>query len=304
MKNRVWTAKDFKRVYFEREIVKENYERNIWQNFKEGLKNNRLAMVCLIVLIIISLGAVLAPLTPYEPDVMDAGQKLAPPDVRHWFGTDLYGRDYFTRALYGGRISITVGLSSALCSAIIGTCIGTVSGYAGGKLDALFMRIADIFMSLPSFLLMIVLNTFFKPGIGTVVLLISLFSWPVLARITRAETMSMKEKDFIQSVKIMGGSHLRIIFLHIIPNMAGPIIVTTCLCVASGILTESSLSYLGLGIRAPQASWGSMLQDAQTTFLNAPSLSVYPGVLILLTVLSFNILGNVLRDAMEPKINR
>lgn len=304
MKSRVWTAKDFERTYRNPEIITDKYEQNFWGNFKTGLKNNKLAMTCLIVLVVISIGAILAPLSPYEPDAMNAGEKLLGPSIKHPFGTDLYGRDYFTRALYGGRVSIIVGVASALCSAIIGTCIGTLSGYLGGRIDTFFMRLADVFMSLPSFLLMIVLNTFFQPGIKTVVLLISLFSWPVLARITRVETMSMKEKDFIQAVRIQGGSHARIIFYHIIPNMVGPIIVTTCLCVASGILTESSLSYLGLGISAPQASWGSMLQDAQATFLNLPSLSIYPGVLILLTVLSFNILGNVLRDALEPKINR
>lgn len=304
MKNRVWTAKDFERTYHSPVVLEEEYEQNFWSNFIRGLKNNKLALACLIVLIVISIGAILAPLSPYDPDAMNASEKILKPSLKHLFGTDLYGRDYFTRALYGGRISIVVGIASAVCSAVIGTCIGTFSGYVGGKIDTLFMRIADIFMSLPSFLLMIVLNTFFKPGIKTVVLLISVFSWPVLARITRVETMSMKEKDFIQAVRIQGGSHMRIIFLHIIPNMVGPIIVTTCLSVAGGILTESSLSYLGLGISAPQASWGSMLQDARATFLNLPSLSVYPGVLILLTVLSFNILGNVLRDALEPKMNK
>lgn len=303
MGNRVWTAKDYERCYVVKKEAMEEYEQSFWKNFWGGIKKNKLAMFCLGVLIIISIFSLLAPLSPYEPDAMSP-EKLMGPSLKHFFGTDMYGRDYFTRALYGGRISISVGLASALCSAVLGTCIGTFSGYIGGKVDMLCMRLADIFMSLPSFLVMIVLNTFFKPGIGTLVFLITIFSWPSLARITRVETMSLKERDFIQATRILGGSHLRVIFLHIIPNMLGPIIVTTCLSVAGAILTESSLSYLGLGVSAPQASWGSMLQDAQDTFLNLPSLSIYPGVLILLTVLSFNILGNVVRDAMEAKINK
>lgn len=303
MKNNVLTPKDYVRCHQIRENVTKEYEQSVIENFLNGLKKNKLACFCIICLAVIFVASVLAPLSPYEPDAMSP-DKLLGPSLKHIFGTDFYGRDYFTRALYGGRISIVVGISSALFASVIGTCIGTFCGYIGGKLDMFLMRLADIFMSLPSFLLMIVLNTFFRPGIITVVFLITLFSWPALARITRAETMSMKEKDFIQATRIMGGSHVRIIFGHIVPNMAGPIIVTTSLCVASAILTESSLSYLGLGISAPEASWGSMLQDAQSTFLNLPSLSIYPGVLILMTVLSFNVLGNVLRDALEPQINK
>lgn len=163
----------------------------------------------------------------------------------HWFGTDDFGRDYFTRALYGGRVSLTVGLASMICTTIIGTLIGTFSGYKGGKLDMVLMRFTDIFLALPSFLLMVVLNTLFSPGMVTLIAVLSLFSWASVARITRAETMSLKQKDFVLAAKSMGASHTEIIFKHIIPNMSASIIVAGSLGVAGAILTESSLSFLG-----------------------------------------------------------
>lgn len=301
---RVYTAKDFMKYTQTTEQLSEEYNISFWRRFWEGLKKNKLAMVCLVILIIVVIASLAAPLSPYDPDAMDSGEKLLTPSASHLFGTDLYGRDYFTRALYGGRISLAVGIGAAICSVIVGTIIGTFSGYLGGKIDVLLMRFTDCFMALPSFLIMIVLNAFFKPGVVTLILVISLFAWPSMARIARAETMSIKERDYVVASKNMGAPHIWIIFWHIIPNMVGSITVTASLIVASAILTESSLSYLGLGVQLPMASWGSMLQDAQATFLKLPSLSVYPGLLIVLTVLSFNTVGNVLRDALEPKSYR
>ena len=184
----------------------------------------------------------------------------------------------------------------------IGTTIGIFAGYIGGKLDMLLMRFTDIFLALPSMLLMIVLNSFLKPSIPTLIAVLSLFSWASVARITRAETMSLKERDYVHASRNLGANSVQIAVKHILPNILGPVIVAASLGVASAILTESSLSFLGLGISIPNASWGSMLQGAQKFILDRPILAVYPGLLILLTVLSFNILGDVLRSAFEPKI--
>lgn len=299
-KERIYTDEDFEKCNHVTEVLIDDYTISIGKRFMEGLKKNKLAAVCTVIIIIVIAASCLASLSPYDPDTMNAREKLMKPSLEHLFGTDLYGRDYFTRALYGGRISIIVGVGTAICTVIVGTVIGTFSGYIGGRTDVLLMRLTDCFMALPSFLIMIVLNAIFTPGIGTLILVISMFAWPSMARIARAQTMSIKERDYVRAAKSMGASHWRIIFKHIIPNMIGSITVTGSLCVASAILTESSLSYLGLGVQLPMASWGSMLQDAQAVFLKLPSLSVYPGALILLTVLSFNMIGNVLKDALEP----
>ena len=200
------------------------------------------------------------------------------------------------------RVSLTVGFAAMLVTVFIGTTIGIFSGYIGGKLDMLLMRFTDIFLALPSMLLMVVLNSFLTPSMTTLVLVLSLFSWASVARITRAETMSLKERDFVIASKNLGVSNFRIALEHILPNILGPVTVAASLGIASAILTESSLSFLGLGISVPNASWGSMLDAAQDVVLDRPMMAVYPGLLILLTVLSFNILGDVLRSALEPKI--
>lgn len=185
---------------------------------------------------------------------------------------------------------------------VIGTSLGVFSGYVGGKVDMFLMSFTDIFLALPSMLLMVILNTFLKPGLPTLIVVLSLFSWASVARITRAETMSLKERDFVVATQNLGASNFRVIIKHIIPNILGPVIVAASLSVANAILMESSLSFLGLGVQIPRASWGSMLQGAQAHILDYPLLAVYPGVMILITVLSFNLLGDILRNALEPKI--
>lgn len=263
--------------------------------------SNKIALLSLIILIVIITGAVLAPLSPYDPDQINISEKFLGISKAHWFGTDQYGRDYFTRALYGGRISLIVGFLSMAVTVVIGTLIGVVSGYIGGKTDMILMRFTDIFLALPSMLLMIVLNTVLKPGLVTLIMVLSLFSWASVARITRAETMSLKERDFVIASKYLGAGSLRIAFVHIVPNIIGSVIVAGSLSIANAILMESSLSFLGLGVQIPQASWGSMLQSAQENILSIPRLAIFPGVLILLSVLSFNLLGDVLRTVLEPK---
>lgn len=278
------------------------YHRSLWRDIVKEIRSNPVAMIAVIYLSVIIVACLLAPLSPYDPNALSLREKFLDPSAEHWFGTDQYGRDYFTRALYGGRVSLTVGFAAMLVTVFIGTTIGIFSGYIGGKLDMVLMRFTDIFLALPSMLLMIVLNSFLKPSMTTLVAVLSLFSWASVARITRAETMSLKERDFVIASRNLGVGNFRIAVEHILPNILGPVTVAASLGIASAILTESSLSFLGLGISIPNASWGSMLDAAQELVLDKPMLAVYPGLLILLTVLSFNILGDVLRSALEPKI--
>ena len=275
---------------------------SVWKDIWKELKKNKVAMVSVVLLAILIIAVLLAPLSPYDPYKLDASQKLQGISSSHWFGTDEYGRDYFTRTLYGGRVSLLVGFMSMIMTVVIGTSLGVFSGYVGGKVDMFLMSFTDIFLALPSMLLMVILNTFLKPGLPTLIVVLSLFSWASVARITRAETMSLKERDFVVATQNMGASNFRVIIKHIIPNILGPVIVAASLSVANAILMESSLSFLGLGVQIPRASWGSMLQGAQAHILDYPLLAVYPGVMILITVLSFNLLGDILRNALEPKI--
>ena len=275
---------------------------SVWKDIWKELKKNKVAMVSVVLLAILIIAVLLAPLSPYDPYKLDASQKLQGISSSHWFGTDEYGRDYFTRTLYGGRVSLLVGFMSMIMTVVIGTSLGVFSGYVGGKVDVFLMSFTDIFLALPSMLLMVILNTFLKPGLPTLIVVLSLFSWASVARITRAETMSLKERDFVVATQNLGASNFRVIIKHIIPNILGPVIVAASLSVANAILMESSLSFLGLGVQIPRASWGSMLQGAQAHILDYPLLAVYPGVMILITVLSFNLLGDILRNALEPKI--
>jgi len=287
----------------ENNIVEISVERqSVWKDIWKELKKNKVAMVSVVLLAILIIAVLLAPLSPYDPYKLDASQKLQGISSSHWFGTDEYGRDYFTRTLYGGRVSLLVGFMSMIMTVVIGTSLGVFSGYVGGKVDMFLMSFTDIFLALPSMLLMVILNTFLKPGLPTLIVVLSLFSWASVARITRAETMSLKERDFVVATQNLGASNFRVIIKHIIPNILGPVIVAASLSVANAILMESSLSFLGLGVQIPRASWGSMLQGAQAHILDYPLLAVYPGVMILITVLSFNLLGDILRNALEPKI--
>lgn len=211
------------------------------------------------------------------------------------------GRDNITRALYGGRVSLAVGTAAMLVSVIIGTIIGAISGYVGGKVDMILMRIVDIFLSVPNLLLIIIIYAFIPPNIITLILMLALFSWTSVARIVRAQTLTLKERDFVLAAKSLGVSDIRIIIEHIIPNMTSQIIVAASLSIANAILDESALSFLGYGVQIPKSSWGSMLQSAQKHILYDPLLAIVPGLFILLTVLCFNIIGDTLQHALDPK---
>jgi peptide/nickel transport system permease protein len=276
--------------------------RTKWRNVGQELLSNKMGIAAIAVLVIFTLGAIFAFLSPHDPNELNVLQKLKPPSSDHWFGTDDYGRDYFTRALYGGRVSLLVGFSSMILATAIGVLVGVVSGFFGGWIDNLLMRLLEIIMSIPSFLIMLLLSVFLKPGLGNIVVIIGLLMWMNMARIIRAETLAVKEREYVLYARASGQGAFGIITRHILPSLVPVIIVGATNNIASAILMESSLSFLGFGVKPPNATWGSMLNNAQGYIANAPYLALFPGLLILLTVLSFNILGDILRVGFEPKL--
>jgi peptide/nickel transport system permease protein len=275
-----------------------------WENIRHELLANKLGLCAVIILLIFIAASILAFMAPYDPNQIVVADRLQPPSPAHWLGTDDYGRDYFSRALYGGRVSLIVGFMAMVIATGIGTAVGTISGYFGGRIDSVLMRLVDILLSIPSFLVMLILSVYLKPGIQNVILIIGLLTWMNIARLVRAETLSVKEREYVLYAKVSGQSAFKIITKHIIPNIISTIIVAATLNIASAILMESSLSFLGLGIKQPNSSWGSMLNNAQSYIADAPYLAIFPGLFILLTVLSFNVLGDVFRVAFEPKVNQ
>ena len=297
-------AEDFSKIERENKEISVSYDRGFFHHVKKTLGENKIAAVCLVILCVIITGALMAPLSSVDPDYMDVMNKMAGPSREHWFGTDELGRDSFTRALYGSRVSLLVGFATMVVSVTAGTCVGAVSGYAGGKIDIILMRIVDMFQSVPSLLMIIVIFSFVPNNMVTLVLMLALFSWTGVARIVRAQTLTLKERDFVIAAKTLGVSHVKIILKHIIPNMTTQIIVAASLSIAGAILDESALSYLGYGVALPKASWGSMLQNAQQYILYDPLLALIPGMFILLTVLCFNILGDALQYALDPRLHK
>lgn len=266
-------------------------------------KSNKMAVICLIILVFIIASALFAPvLTSYDPDAYDVTVMLQSPGEDHLLGTDDLGRDTFTRLLYGGRVSLLVGLAAMLVAVVIGTLFGTISGYVGGRVDMVCMRIVDVFMSVPSLLFIIVIYAFMPQNLVTLVFMLAFFSWTKVARVVRAQTLSLKERDFVLAAKALGVNHFTVILKHIIPNIMPQIIVSGSLSMANAILDESTLSFLGYGVQLPMSSWGSMLQTAQGYILYNPIMAIAPGCMILLTVLCFNVLGDMLQQILDPKL--
>ncbi len=252
-------------------------------------------VVSAAVLLLVVLACALASLSPYDPVAVDPINKFAKPSVEHILGTDNFGRDTFTRLLYGGRVSLLVGFLAMAVSIVVGTLYGIVSGISGRLVDGIMMRIVDILMSVPSFLIIIALSIYLSAGIPTLVATIGLFSWMGVARIVRAEVLSLRERDFVMAARGLGAPKSWIITRHLLKNVLPQVLVASTNSIASAILTESSLSYLGFGIQVPNPSWGGMLEGAQSFILSHPDQAVYPGVMILVTVLCFNVLGNGVR---------
>jgi peptide/nickel transport system permease protein len=233
-------------------------------------------------------------------DAIDLTALRQPPSWQHWMGTDDLGRDLFTRILWGGRVSIAIGLLSALVGTAIGSLVGVTAGYAGGRLDGVLMRLTDVAYSIPTLPLLIVLASYTAATAVSMALVIGALSWMATARVVRGEVLTLKETPFVEAARGVGASPVRIVAHHVLPNAVGPMVVSATLAVGNAILVESSLSFLGLGVQPPTPTWGNMLLDAQSSMATQPWLAVFPGMAILVVVLAVNFAGDGLRDALEP----
>lgn len=276
-----------------------------YQEFWGRFRQNRFAIAGLIVIValfVLSLGAGF--LTPYHPDAIDAWHVLLPPSSEHWFGTDELGRDVLTRVIYGARVSLKVGFVAVGIAVAIGTVVGLCAGFYGGWMDALLMRLVDIMLCFPTFFLILAVIAMLEPSIWYIMVIIGLTGWMGVARLVRAEVLSLKSRDFVLAARVLGASDLRIIFRHILPNALSPVLVSATLGVAGAILTESALSFLGIGVQPPTPSWGNILTSGKDYIEFAWWLSLFPGVAILVTVLSYNLVGEGIRDALDPRRQR
>jgi peptide/nickel transport system permease protein len=266
---------------------------------------NRLALFGLIIVMTLFAIAVFAPLiSPYNYKNIDVQNILMPPSSTHFFGTDDLGRDVCSRMIWGARISLAVGFVSVGISTLIGITLGALAGYYGKFMDIIIMRFVDIMLCIPGFFLILAVIAFLGPNIFNIMIIIGLTSWMGVARLVRAEFLSLKEREFVLAAKASGASDFRIIFIHILPNALSPVFISAVLGVAAAVLLESSLSFLGLGIQPPTPSWGNILTEGKSNIEIAWWLSVFPGLAILITVLGYNLLGEGLRDALDPKFKK
>jgi peptide/nickel transport system permease protein len=277
---------------------------SLWSKAMKRFFRHKLAMAGLTILLLLILISVFAPLlTPYSPIGMDLRNIRKPPSELHLLGTDGVGRDILSRVLHAGQISLTVGLVSVSISALIGILIGVAAGFAGGKIDLVLMRLTDMVMTFPSLVIIIVVASILGPSVYNAMLVIGLLTWPSIARLVRSQFLSLREQQFVLAARSIGVSNFKIAFLHIFPNTISSITVAVTFGVASAILMEASLSFLGLGVQAPTPSWGNMLRDAQSLNIleEMPWIWLPPGILIALAVLSINFIGDGLRDALDPR---
>ena len=284
-----------------------NKKRSQWLEVWRRLKRNKMAVVGLVILIILVLLAVFANVIANYDNVVikqNLSQRLQAPSAAHWLGTDEFGRDIFARLVHGTRVSLQVGIIAVGISIVIGGILGAIAGYYGGKLDNIIMRIMDIFLAVPSILLAIAIVSALGPSILNLMLAISISSVPSYARIVRASVLSIRDQEFIEAAKAIGASNTRIIFRHIIPNSLAPVIVQATLGVASAILSTAGLSFIGLGIQPPAPEWGSMLSGGRQYLRYAWWVTTFPGVAIMITILSLNLLGDGLRDALDPRLKQ
>jgi len=277
----------------------------LYSIFWPRLRRNRLALFGGSIVLLLFIVSLLAPLiSPYDPSAINAWKVLAPPSWQHWFGTDELGRDVLSRVLYGSRVSLKVGFVAVGIAVSIGTIVGLVSGYYSGLVDATLMRLVDIMLCFPAFFLILAIITFLEPSIWYIMMVIGLTGWMGVARLVRAETLSIREMDYILAARCIGCSNSRIIFRHILPNAISPVLVSATLGIAGAILTESALSFLGIGVQPPTPSWGNILTSGKDYIEFAWWLSLFPGLAILVTVLAYNLLGEGIRDALDPRVKR
>ena len=278
--------------------------RSLWQDAWRRLKRNKAAMVSMVILAIITVLAIIAPLlSPHPIDEVYWERIQVPPDFEnaHWFGTDGNGRDLFIRTLYGGRISLMVGILASLVALVIGVTYGSVAGYFGGRIDDLMMRIVDIMYSLPFIFFVIILMVIFGRQIFLIFIAIGGVEWLNMARIVRGQTLSIKGRDYVEAARAAGVSNSSIIRRHIIPNLLGPVIIYLTLTIPQIILLESLLSFLGLGVQEPLTSWGVLISEGAENMESAPWMLVFPAIFLALTLFCFNFIGDGLRDALDPK---
>jgi peptide/nickel transport system permease protein len=274
-----------------------------WRIVVERFLRHRLAVVSLVVLLIVIVVSVGAPLlAPYDPNRIVLDDKNTPPNAAHVMGTDYQGRDLLSRILYAGRISLGIAISVVVFSGLLGTVVGVISGFFGGWIDALLMRIVDFMLTLPTLPILLVLITIFSPSIPLLVTVLIVFGWTSTARLVRGQVLSLREQQFVEASRALGASRARLMFRHLVPNSLAPIIVSLTLDLSNVVIAEAALSFLGFGVQPPDASWGNMLQQVDRTVLEKfPWQAFYPGLMIFLTSLSVNFLGDGLRDALDPR---
>lgn len=271
--------------------------------FWEGLKENKLALMGALVLVFLCIVALSAPwISPYDPARIDPRAVLLPPSWSHPLGTDNLGRDLLSRMIWGTRISLEVGLISVGIACVVGTLVGGVAGFYGGWVDTLLMRLVDVMLCFPTFFLILAVIAVLEPSIWNIMVVIGLTSWMGIARLVRAEVLSLREREFVLAARALGLSKGRILLRHILPNALAPVLVAAALGVGAAILTESALSFLGIGVQPPTPSWGSILAVGKDYIEVAWWLSLFPGLAILVTVLGYNLLGEGIRDAVDPRL--
>lgn len=285
----------------EPEVVIEKPESRL-KSMWDALRKNKAALFGLFVIIVLIIIAIIGPyITPYDPNEQILLDKSQTPSSAHWFGTDNLGRDIFSRVIVGTRVSLFVGVSAVAFSLVLGTVFGSIAGYFGGKIDAFIMRIMDIMLSIPSILLAVTLMAALGKGLDKAIIAIGVVSIPEYARIIRSSILSVKENDYVAAAKVLGNSNSRIIFHHILPNVLSSIVVRATLGISTAILDTAALGFLGLGVQPPIAEWGDMLGRVRSMVLVYPHMLIFPGLAITLAVLAFNLFGDGLRDALDPK---
>jgi len=284
---------------------------SLWSMTWRRFIRHPMAVAGAVIMAVMIVLIVAAPITArYSPTDQNLRARFQPPSAEHWMGTDELGRDLWARVLYGGRISLSVGLLAMAVSITVGSVIGLTAGFYGGWVDALLMRITDIFLTIPRLFLLILVAVFLRafplpwlaPGsFQSIALVIGILSWMGVARLVRGSTLSLREREFVTAARCIGASNVRIMFIHILPNVASPIIVAATLGLAGAIISESGISYLGFGVMPPAPTWGNMLRNAQSQMLTAPWTAIFPGLMIFIAVIAINYLGDGLRDALDPR---
>ena len=281
------------------ELLHVSGTRRAWYEFRR----NRFALIGSVFIVFIALMAILAPVvSTHDPYKQSIRKRMRPPSAEHWMGTDELGRDFYSRLVHGARISLFVGVLGTATGVFCGTIIGLISGFFGGWIDTLVMRVIDVMYAFPGIVLAILVVAVMGPSLFNLIIVLAIWATPTLSRIVRGNVLSLMEQDYVQAALAIGASRRRIMFLHLLPNTMAPIIVYATLGVAGAILTTAALGFLGLGVQPPQAEWGNMLSNGRQYLRRAPLLMIFPGALISLTVISINLLGDALRDALDPYI--